>query len=181
MQIGEARRWMVAITLGALGWTGAAGAGSAQDTPPPGKVRVRLTSPDELALKLMIVPGPEGSTGDPGCALPCEVDLAPGQYRVRFVGEGLMRSWPQTLHVTDAATYRVRYHSRHGWRALGGILLVCSITWAVLLAVALAMTGPAGSGDENLMLFAVAGLGPIVTLGLPWLLIPDRARLVPAR
>jgi hypothetical protein len=137
-------RWMVVLTLGAIGWMGAVGGASAQeDGPPPGKVRISLLSPDERALKLYIVSGPEGATRGKACKLPCEVDLIPGTYRVRFRKRGLVRSWPRSFKVTGSAEYSVSYRSRGPWRKAGGVLLLASTVVAIVL-FARAATVPEG-------------------------------------
>jgi hypothetical protein len=180
MQTGEARRWMVAMTLGALAWMGATGAASAQEEgPPPGKVRISLLSPDERALKLFIVSGPEGTVPGEVCKLPCEVDLAPGTYRVRFRKRALIRSWPRTLTVTGSGAYSVTYRSRQGWRGLGGTFLLLAALWAGIVLSVVAITGPLDGIGEAFMFTAIT-LAPAIG-ALPILLLPDRARMVPIR
>jgi hypothetical protein len=181
MRTGEARRWMVAIALCALGWMGAAGGASAQEEgPPPGKVRISLLSPDERALKLFIVSGPEGTVPGEVCKLPCEVDLAPGTYRVRFRKRALIRSWPRTFTVTSSGAYSLTYRSRQGWRGLGGTILLLAAIWAgwwlSYVVIAAKLWGLGGV----LMVTAVA-LGPAVVIGVPVMLLPDRAHVVPIR
>jgi hypothetical protein len=181
MRPGHARRLMVGLTLGTLGWIGAAGGASAQEEgPPPSKVRVRLTSPDELALKLFIISAPAGKAPRKACKLPCELDLVPGTYRVRFRESGLKRSWPRSFTVTGSGAFRVTYRYRSLWRALGGILFVSSLGWAGYMLSYVAIAARLW-GIGGVLMVTAAALGPAVVIALPLMLLPDKARMVPVR
>jgi hypothetical protein len=181
----KAHRLAMVLALGALVWMGAAGAAAAQEEgPPPGKVRISLLSPDERALKLYIVSGPEGATRGKACKLPCEVDLVPGTYRVRFRERGLTRSSPRSFRVTDSADYSVSYRSRGGWRKAGGFLLLASTVVATVLF------GRAANVPEGFLaawwqaILVASGLWVLAggwTLSLSLMFLPDKARMVPVR
>jgi hypothetical protein len=172
---------MVGLTLGTLAWMGAAGAAAAQEEgPPPGKVRISLLSPDERALKLFIISGPEGTQRGRVCKLPCEVDLVPGTYRVRFRKRGLIRSWPRSFRVTGSGEYSVAYRSRSAWRKAGAILLV-AFSFVGLLVMGMASQA---SNDGAFVVFWLSGFSLLASgwiLGVPLMFMPDKARIVPVQ